>query len=163
MKKLALLLTLAIMLPAISFAVPAETTGGAISPESYASQKRYLAIKNFLKKRFDSGLRSWEFKPHVYKSRRLQYKNVDYKRKPTFPGIEYRKLCSHWKNCVKRVYKASNGYDQAYKKYEGDTKIAGPKKIDLAFLPNRARKLGARETRSGKYKLLHWNVSRFSH
>jgi len=158
MKKLALLLTLAIMLPAISFAVPAETTGGAISKESYSTQKRYLSTKNFLKKRFESGLRSWEFKPHVYKEERLQYKNVDFQKKPEFPGIEYKKLCYHWKNCVRRVYKASNGYNKAYKKHAPvRTKNKG---LDLAFSQTGKRFSQASDLRTGKYKLLNWNISR---
>ena len=157
MKKIALFLVIAIMAPALSFAIPANPESHTTpSPINFEALKDYLRSRNFLHKRFNSGLRSWEFKPHVYKAKRLQYKNVDAKKKPTFPGVDYKKLCFHWKNCVKRVYQASNGYDKAFEKYPGDTKVAGPKKLDLAFIKNRERKLGSREIRSGKYKLLHW-------
>ena len=145
------------MLSFPAFAIPAYPGSHSTpSPINFSSLKNYLRTRQFLNKRFTNGLRSWEFKPYVYKKKNLQYKNVETVKKPVFPGIEYKKLCFHWKNCVRRIYKASNGYDKAYKKYEGDTKIAGPKKLDLAFIPNRERKIGTTEVRSGKYKLLHW-------
>jgi hypothetical protein len=156
MKKTALLLSLVILMPALAFATPAETTGGAISTESYSSLKQYLSTKNYLHKKHENGLRSWEFKPYVYKQARLQDKNVGAHPKPNFPGIEYKKLCYHWKNCLKRVYNASNGYDKAYKKYT-------PKRVHLIKAKSRTHNRGQKnitlkDSRSGNYKLWNWTL-----
>ena len=155
MKKASLLLlTLAVFLPTISFATPAETAGVAPSPVDFNSLKSYLRTRDFNQKQYDNGLREWEFTPYVYTQERLQYKNVETQEKPEFPGIEYGKLCYHWKNCVKRIYKASNGYDQAYKNYTPEKVVN--KGLDLAFT-NEKKSVPASDVRTGKYKLLNWN------
>lgn len=155
MKKIALLLTLAILIPLASFATPAETAGVPPSPVNFKSLKQYLQTRDYLHKKYDNGLRSWEFKPYVYKSPRLQYKNIGAKEKPQFPGIEYKKLCYHWKNCVRRVYQASDGYDKSYKKYTPKPVIN--KGLDLAFNDKKRKgNVSNSEVRSGNYKLWNW-------
>lgn len=160
MKKTALFLSLAIMLPAISFAIPANpdshTTPSVIN---YEALKDYIRTRNYSQKKYDSGLRSWEFQARKYNNKNraentLYHQNVDENVKPTFPGIEYRKLCYHWKNCVKRIYKASNGYDNSYKKNVTPKSIYN-KGIDLAFQKNKNIPLDT-GVRSGVYKLWNW-------
>ncbi len=157
MKKIALLLSFAILIPFMTTsATPAETAGVAPSPVDFNALKNYLRTREYNHKQYDNGLRSWEFKPYEYKSERLQYRNGDTRKKPQFPGIEYKKLCYHWKNCVKRVYKASNGYDQAYKEYVGPKVIAN-KGVDLAFKKDNRNVPVATDVRSGAYKLWNWS------
>jgi hypothetical protein len=160
MKKVALFLTVAILLPAITMAIPATPESHTTpSPINYESLQNYLRTRSFLHKRFTNGLRKDEFKPYVYTQKRLQNKNVGVHQKPVFPGIEYKKLCYHWKNCVKRVYKASDSYDRAYQKYQGDTKIIN-NKLDEAFVKNDGRRFHSKNNRSGKYKLFRWSFLR---
>ncbi len=159
MKKTALLVIIALFLPVMTMAIPANPESPTTpSVLNFESLRDYLRNKNFLHRKYTNGLRSWEFKPYVFKQKRLQDKNVGAKQKPQFPGIEYRKLCYHWKNCVKRVYKASDSYDKAYRKYQGDTKVIRPY-IDRAFIKDN-RRFWDKTARSGKYKLLRWSFLR---
>ncbi len=146
MKKSLLLLSLGLLLSSSAvLAVPAETTGGASHPVRFAVVKRILREKQLNSRE--------EFVPYVYKPERLKFKNVGAHQKPVLPGVNYKKLCYHWKNCVKRIYKASNGYDRAYERY---TPVKPEqKKLDLAFLPKKNLKAES-DVRSGVYKLWHW-------
>jgi hypothetical protein len=157
MKKIALLLSLAILLPALGFAYT-ETAINAESPINYESLKDYLNTRQVAHKRYANGLRSWEFVPYKYELNRLADRNIGVKAKPQFPGVDYKKLCIHWKNCIKRVYQASNGYDRAYKKYEPKRFSTFLNKAKTRGYKRGQRNITLEDSRSGNYKLWHWGT-----
>ncbi len=157
MKKL---FTLAVaILPAFAFATPAENNETASLSVYFAQVQDMNTLEDYQMfqkgRRGDSGIRSMDHKPMQYCNKDLV--NKTYKEniieEVKKPGVVFGRNCFHWKNCLKDAYRATDGYEKSYKKFE-PTRAQAVKSETRGNMRGRKNQLSGE--RSGLYKLERW-------
>jgi hypothetical protein len=149
----------ALILPALAIATPADNANTASLPVCFAQIQGLNTLEDhqlYQKgRRGDSGFRSMDYIPKVYDNEKLENRTYKKNITETFekPGIVFGRNCFHWKNCLIKSYRSTNGYERAYKKFE-PTRVEQVKPATRGNLRGRKNQLNGE--RSGLYKLERW-------
>lgn len=149
----------ALVLPALTFATPAETSESATLAVDYAQIQDLNTIEDYQMhqkgRTGDSGFRSMDYVPFSFDNsslvNKLFKKNVI--EEVEKPGVVFGYNCFNWKICLKDTYRATNGYDQSYKNFKPES--TGFVKADTRG-NMRGRKNQLDGERSGLYKIERW-------
>ena len=153
-------MTAALALPIIAFATPAETTETASLAINFAQVQDLNTIDDYQMyqkgRSGDSGIRSMNYIPYSYDNTSLI--NKTYKEniveKVEKPGIILGYNCFRWKNCLKNAYRATNGYNETYKKFKPASFASFTKAATRGNMRGRKNQLDGE--RSGLYKIERW-------
>ena len=159
MKKTLIISLLAV--PALTFAVPAETTGTAPLAVDFDMIQELNNTEDYVNYRKgrsgDSGFRAMNYRPFSYNNANLV--NKTYKKntadKMDTPGVVIGESCRWWKNCLQDTYRKTRGYNRIVMKHSNAKPV----------ISNKAKTRGNYRGRlnqqdgaiNGRYKLMHWN------
>ena len=153
-------MTTALALPLIAFATPAETTETASLAVNFAQVQDLNSVEDYQMyqkgRSGDSGFRAMDYVPFSYDNTSLV--NKIYKENVVEevekPGVIFGYNCFHWKNCLQNAYRATNGYNESYKKYRPASAANFTKAATRGNMRGRKNQLDGE--RSGLYKLERW-------